>query len=88
MNIRKKVDAVFFSDIRRALSVALRYAFGRGATQKQRRFMPAERKIPAFSVAKCTGCRLCVQICPTQAVFVQTKLNREKFGNKYLILLV
>lgn len=80
MNVRQKIRSFFFPDLLRGLRVSLRYVLGGGAARKKS-FSGVGRtvqRLPSYDSVKCTGCRLCVKICPTQAVVVQTKLHLQE----------
>ena len=67
MNIRKKTQFFFFSDLLRGLGVSLRYMLGGGAARKKSFSGSCEisQKVPLYNSVQCTGCRLCAGICPT-----------------------
>lgn len=73
----KKVDAFLFTDILRPLLVAARYVAGRGAGRKIKAAEAAASRPPVVDAGKCTGCKLCMKICPSRAVEVKTPTAGE-----------
>ena len=78
VNLKKKLRSFLFPDILRSLSVPLRYALGVGALQKKRcSFSRQGLRRPFFCPQRCTGCKLCVKICPAAAVRVRTVFGQD-----------
>ena len=80
MGIGKKIGSFFFGDIFRSLKVSLRYLLGMGAAIKKERI--AQNEISGKNLfrdaGKCIGCRLCVNVCPTKAIRVQTEMRSQE----------
>lgn len=77
MSIRKKIGTLCFPDIWRGLWVSLRYMAGFGAARKKKNAASFVSRKPVPVPRRCVGCRLCVSICPTQAIEVHTKSHDE-----------
>ena len=78
MNLKKKLRSFLFPDILRSLSVPLRYALGIGALQKKRGSFSRKGALhPVFCPQRCKGCKLCVKICPAEAVRVRTVFGSD-----------
>ncbi|MBR1778457.1 MAG: 4Fe-4S binding protein [Alphaproteobacteria bacterium] len=77
MNFRKKIKIFCFSDILRSLFISLRYVLGFGAARKVSYSVSFASRTPVLIPERCVGCRLCVSLCPTQAISVQTKSCEE-----------
>lgn len=73
-----KIKAFLCSDLLCGMRVSVRYLIGSGAARRARASLPlrtAGRKIPFRNAGKCSGCRLCVNICPAKAVQATVKLQ-------------
>ena len=79
----KNFQTLFRSDILRGMRVSLRYLFGAGASEKASFDVSGTNsvgKIPAYDAQRCSGCRLCVNVCPSKAIRVRTNLNSPSSG--------
>ena len=78
MNLKKKLHSFFFPDIWRSLSVSLRYAAGIGAMQKVKPLPRTVSRYPVVDHSLCSGCKLCVKVCPAAALQVRTVFQESE----------
>ncbi len=56
----------------KSLRVVFKYAMGLGAEQRLKKTSVLKPHFPIFDEQKCVGCKLCLNICPSQAIKVKT----------------
>ena len=77
MNI-KKIHSVLFTDIWRSMLIALRYVIGAGEAQKIKLNKKRVSAVPIRNMQTCVGCKLCMRLCPAEAIKVNTMFYNDR----------